>query len=105
MKKSQGVYNYLDCSTVHISPEDESFLSKAAEPKDTESSLIVNRIHPFEEGYWLHVPPDEDTFTQESEQWPKSVLAILRKAKKLKCYWVKLDRDGTVHHDLPEYEW
>ena len=102
-KKDNGVCNYLDCSTTHITEEDDKFLTNYGEPFD--GDLI---IYPNEYGYWLHLMGMHENpkeFALITARLSDSLQAVFLKAKKEDCIWVKLDCDGFEHDDLPKYDW
>lgn len=99
--EDNGIYKYLDCSTGHITIYDNDFLAGGGVEGD---GLI---IRPHECGYWLHVVSNDDLEEAEEvlQTLSPSLQAVLRKAQRLDCNWVNLDRDGCEHDDLPKYEW
>ena len=89
-----GIYNYLDCSTTHITPEDDQWL---------ESIVIENEpliVYSTGYGFWILVESAWDTVLI-----PAAVSAILQKALNAGCTWIKLDNCGVTHDDLPQYKW
>lgn len=102
-KKDTGVYKYLDCSTGHITEEDNEFLTEYRTPGPAD--LIVR---PNEYGYWIH-SMDNDENDQEFEEVISvlsiSLQAVLRKCRKEGCVWINLDCNGFIHNDLPKYNW
>lgn len=102
MITDNGVCNYLDCSTTHITEEDDDFLTD--ESLDTrQPTLIVERTS---YGYWLHALDSlELEEATEKGSLSKNIITILTKANQMKCFWIKLDNDGFVHDDLPKYDW
>lgn len=60
----------------------------------------------IEYGYVLILPPKINLWLKE-EGWtaPRCIVDIVRRAKKLKCDWVRLDCDGEVLDGLTYYEW
>ena len=100
MSTFPGVYNLLDCSTGHLSEEDNATLSTKAYPKE----LIV-REHPY--GYWIHVPTEHEDYTEHiaNENIGQSIKDILKYAFQRECLWVNLDMDAILMDDLKSYEW
>ena len=90
----------MDCSTAHITREDDLFLEGGT---NTEP-LIVNAT---DYGYWIYVPGDSEEFAEvrDSPLVSPSLKEVLKKAWRLDAVYIKLDSDGAVHDDLPTYEW
>ena len=100
-KKDNGVYKYMDCSTTHITKEDDKFLDALTD--DLSPDLIVDK-YPY--GYWMLLM--DDAHLEEvlhSTTISDNIKGILRKAKELDCIWIRLDADGFEHGDLPKYDW
>lgn len=95
MIQPDGVFSYLDCSTAHLKYGDLLHLSKSYRRPDSE--LIV---YPKQDlGYFVCVPDDPDINV------PNGLKAVISKAILQKCQWIIFDPDGTVHSDLPVYNW
>lgn len=103
MKKANnadtGIYKYMDCSTAHITENDNNFLTA------NYSDLIIYPfpIMPNKHGFWLFVPGSEEEIKELKVS--VSIKNVLVRAFKNDCQWVKLDADGLVHSDLKKYKW
>lgn len=96
---SLPIYKYLDISTAHITPETDTYLSKAA--RDKYNPLIVYKK---ERGYFVNVP-DEDYLDDIEEFIPGDLAACLGFAAKHGCNWLVLDGDAEIIKELKTYEW
>jgi hypothetical protein len=104
MSQNNGIYTYMDCSTVHITEEADMWLFNHPYEQSALRFLLVNST---DAGYLIYIPnePEHLKFTMKHKDLPKSVKRIMKKAQKLGCRYVKLDRDGLEHDDLKQYEW
>lgn len=94
--KDNGIYNYMDCSTRHITVEDNKFLLLC-------HSFFVTIPHNY--GCWISIFHDGDYFEENIEKLSESLKAIFRKAISNKCNLINLDTDGFIHSDLVSYNW
>lgn len=100
---SNGVYKYLDVSTAHISESDDSLLTH-----NSPRCNLVNR--PYEEGYWIYVPSDDEEFAELIKHlvdfgYSYGLISVMMKAHALQCMYVVLDCDGEEHEDLGVFDW
>lgn len=94
------IRKYLDCSTAHITRNDDSILTGDC------------RDWPYErvdQGYWVWVP-NEPHLADNAHSFLDSGLspflwALILYARKNDCDWIKLDADGPRIHGLPEFDW
>ena len=97
MRTEDGVWKYIDVSTVHVTPDDCVLLDNDALP------LVV---YQYEEGYWILVPTEDGEIDDVMNAGGSVYLTdILWRAFELDCYWVKLDRDGNEYEDLRTHNW
>ena len=94
----EGVFTYLDCSTLHVLPADLDLL--------VTSDVLIN--YNYREGNWVHVAGDG--FQEKMAEARKAGFSIgmvkaLEYAHAAGCYWLRLDCDGTRYDKvLPIFE-
>jgi hypothetical protein len=101
--KQPVIGKYLDISTKHISKKDSHLLDRTV----GSNPLIVIK---YDEGYFVHVDSETKYFHQTLTEarkfgYSKDLITILRWARSKKCWFVRLDADGTTYSDLPTFEW
>lgn len=101
----EGVYKYLDCSTIHVKPKD---LALCGADEIGSSGVIA---YENEYGAWVCVPHEIELSPIQAEirreGFSKEFVNVLVKAGEVGCIWVKFDRDGTIIKTLPilDREW
>jgi hypothetical protein len=108
-----GLYKYLDCSTAHMTLQDNDYLTEIAKyqgefdvlPEHLADKELIVRDHPY--GFWVHVSQEEEEqqAIQDSTRISPSLKQVFLKAQRLGAYWINFDRDAEVHEDLPENDW
>jgi hypothetical protein len=95
-----GVYQYLDLSTKHLPEYEMQQLSERADrvDGDVNDGIIADN---FPYGTWVHVSYERPSDLAGFVELPK----VLAYARKTGAAWVRFDRDGDVHDDLPTWEW
>lgn len=93
-QQTRGIFQYLDLSTGHISRETDSFLSEQCTLTD---SILV--VYAKELGYFISVE------LEVNPELPDDLKAVMEYALAQECYWILMDRDGTIHDDLPFHDW
>lgn len=99
-----GVFTYLDCSTVHITPEDDQYLKQIHDGSlyydMFPTPIMVYNLPNWEEqyGYWIRFDDVDYSISPALHQ-----LKTFTESRG--CQWIRLDRDGTIHEDLPQYTW
>jgi hypothetical protein len=95
----EGVYNYLDINTAHITENDANILSSIAD-----GNLVIDREH----GWWIWVDvadPEKQEAEFRSTGLSNDFLKVLETAVDRNCFWLLLDSDGETLSELPIYEW
>ena len=92
-------------STAHITAEDNEKL-EAETARDDVPALIVDS---FKYGFYIYVnlDPKEDKPEEDELNWDFSdaLKKLIQLARKLKCNYIKLDRDGETYSDLETFDW
>ncbi len=106
MDKSNCVRRFLEIGTGHITEKDNDSL--ATEFPDYHTDGLICR--PYEYGYWIWVPDEEEEFTQFIEnlrdaEYSEALVKIFEKARRLDCDYIVIDQSGPYHDDLEEFEW
>jgi hypothetical protein len=94
-KKHLEIQKYLVVSTVHITEEEDEYLHD-----DVYSQLSV---YTTDYGHSIFVP--HENLKEFEGMVGKNVLSLLKIAKKNGCCYLKLDRDGFIYEDLPQFDW
>jgi hypothetical protein len=97
--KLEGVYNYLDASTGHVTEADAAILKELED-----DSLFIHK----EFGWWIWVDvvdPDVQEETLRGLGLSDSFLKLVRYASDSHCYYINLDCDGATIEALPYHEW
>ena len=85
----------LVLSTAHITKETSELLEKEAH-----SDLANYVVHGYEYGWFVLVYK-----LQEVTRKIPDLGLCLKLAKDNQCKWVRLDRDGPIIDNLPQYSW
>ena len=90
-----GIFKYLDCSTVHVRPKDMDLLTTAESLVTIQHKYgaFVNVPNPDEEGEALYDRIREEGFSED-------LIKILNFAYANDCYWINFDADGIMHHEF-----
>ena len=83
----------LDISTAHISQETSKILAE-----NSPDNYILSI--PFEYGWIVYA---NELF--EGDKKPEDLRTVIKYAQRKGCEWIKLDSDGDLVPELPEYEW
>jgi hypothetical protein len=60
----------------------------------------------YEYGYLVYVPDEKADYLAIAEYgYERQFRDILRRARELKCKYVKFDGDGITYEDLETYNW
>lgn len=95
------IYTTLICSLSHITLDDYTLISEAADSR----KLIADNL-PY--GLRLFLLPGElELFNEQARDLGLSpwALALCARAAALGCRWLELDRDGQSIQDLPLFNW
>lgn len=93
------IQKMLDLSTAHITENTADALNEGYD-----FNLV---IYPKAEyGWFIHVP-DEEFFEDEEKVFdlPTDLVRLIDIARVKECTWIMLDRDGSIHDNLPTYIW
>ena len=91
---TRGVFKYFDVSMKHVCLDTYRRLDKADPTLETVLSYDKATY-----GFWIYSGTDDLTDV------PADLQRLMRRAQELKCDWMLLDRDGTEHPDLHQFEW
>jgi hypothetical protein len=114
---SQGVRNFLDASTAHVTRQDVDVLAHWAtlEPEAWRPAPFRTIAHAY--GYFIHVRLDGsaggcgEAERLEYEQAARedgiseAFFALQAYAREHGCWWINLDRDAEIIEALPVHEW
>ncbi len=111
LPEREGIYNILDCSTIHVRPADMDLLNEV--PGQGRSTEVL--AYPNEYGAFVYVPapPEiaEDYKNQEeylatlrSDGFSESFIKVLAFAADKNCIWIKFDGDGHIWEELDKRE-
>jgi hypothetical protein len=89
------VFKYMDLSTGHITKATSEFLQKHAQSTDPSPVIVYEKAN---YGFMIVVDGNKRNV-------PKDLKKILALAIQNDCYFIMLDRDGTIIQSLPFYEW
>ena len=97
-EKHDGIFKYLDCSTVHVQPKDMDLL--------TTVESIVTIPHKY--GSFVNVPnPNDDGEALydeiRKEGFSEEFIKILKFAHANDCCWINFDADGIMHHEFSDF--
>lgn len=94
-ENNEGIFRYLDCSTVHVKPEDMDLLitTESLVSIQHKYGAFVNVPNPDEEGEAIYDRIREQGFSEE-------VIRILKFSYANNCYWINFDADGIMHHEF-----
>jgi hypothetical protein len=107
--KNPIITKNFDCSTGHITAQDNKLLKKAL--TDPESPVIV---YEYREGYFVYVPTDMGNSGYLGAEEAKAIKAygfsdafvdLLKEASRLECKYLQLDGDAMEYKNLPTFEW
>lgn len=100
---TEGVRKYLDCSTAHITEQDDDLL------RSSPSGLI---IHQLEYGYLVYVAPegaaevvDEQRDHARAIGLSESFIKVIDYARNQGCGWVKFDANAMYVPYLDTHNW
>ena len=106
-KKNPVITKNFDCSTAHITAEDNRRLLEAI--GDPQAPVIVYK---YAEGYFIYVPTETDAFIGGTEKetikaygFSDAFINLLKVAADLGCKYLQLDSDAMEYEDLPTFEW
>jgi len=93
-----GVFNFMDCGTIHVTPADLDLLVRS-------KALSIN--YPYREGFWVYSAGEE--FQQRMKEtkaagFSEGMVKALEYAHSRGCWWLRLDADGTEFEFLPRFE-
>lgn len=97
---------FLDCSTCHITSSDALMLKNDARIRG-EDCLIV---YAYAEGFFVHVNHDMELFVEQmrrlaARNYSNALDHLLRLARSLDCWFLRLDADGAAYEGLETFEW
>lgn len=107
------IQRQLVCSTAHITKNDShilgEMLDEARDPEGTGKTALAGLHDKREYGWWVYVPERHLMEAQlriaKKARLSDAFLNLLRFARKNRCDWVMLDRDGPRIDELPYFEW
>jgi hypothetical protein len=107
-----AVHKYLDCSTSHVTKEENALLEAAGELEEVGSSALKSalpmRVINHNYGWWVHAYDDDELikdWDDKVREVAPNLLALLLEARKLGCYWINLDSDGEKLEGFPVFDW
>lgn len=106
--KNPIITKNFDCSTGHITVQDNKLLKKSV--KDPESPVIV---YEYREGYFVFVSEDwkdgmggqDEASNIKAYGFSDAFVDLLRRTASLECKYLQLDGDAMEYEDLPTFEW
>lgn len=101
-----GVFTYLDCSTIHITEKDDTYLqtlSESATQLPTRLLLYAEVSSWQDYGYWIYA--DLDGQTAQELEISESLFNVCEFAVQKGCMWLRLSPDGTQFDGLTRYDW
>jgi hypothetical protein len=106
--KHAVVGRFLDTSTCHITGGDSVLLDAASIYLPMRKGAFV--VYKYPEGWWVYVPEDAESFKEsiegaKEEEYSKDFLNLMRTARAKKCWYLRLDADGTIYPELPTHTW
>lgn len=101
--KVPDIYNYLDISTGHLSPDDVKSLDNDAECTSSSPCDPTLIVFKYDEGWFVVVPSDDGEF---KEAYSDQLALILKEARENDCCFVRFDADGNKYtDDLEVFAW
>ena len=94
------IQRVLVLSTVHISRADAAVLRQLSDHELVTGPVV----YAYPEGYWIHMG-DEMYEYEEVPQLSKAFYAAAKLAQKNGCQFLRLDCDGQVRANLPQFNW
>jgi len=93
----------LDCSTAHITNNDNNLLKEASKDSVNQNPVIA---YEYEYGFLVYVPEDKDIRESALKYgYSKEFTNLIDKARELNCKYLQLDGDGIVYYDAPQFDW
>ncbi|PRY38510.1 hypothetical protein CLV58_109237 [Spirosoma oryzae] len=106
LPSARGIYTYLDCSDSHLTPEDIELIKSIMWDENPDPPVLLlapsTREYNFGYGYFLY--SDTDGETPQEMGISENLHRVMEFAKSLGCNWIKLDPDGLIHEELPQYD-
>lgn len=90
----------LTLSTAHIKESTNNWLEN--EPQYL-SPLVAYKKDEY--SWFIYMSSEIIALTEECEQLPDDLAAILNLARENNCDWMCLDCDGEILEGLPVYDW
>jgi hypothetical protein len=95
--RPEGVFTFLDCSSVHLTKATLMMLSNG------DHLRYPSTVAPYAYGVLVGVPNYEEP-DEPMDGFPPDVLPILTYAASIGCSMVRFDRDGIVYPEFTQYE-
>jgi len=99
------VYKVFECSTCHITLEDNSYLTKVA--KDPIEYWFPGVIHELDYGFFINIYKESFLDLDEMQDYKGShaLLNIMKIAVQNDFIYIRIDRDGPDYDELDEFDW
>lgn len=98
-KKATG--KYLELNSGHITGDDNKTIIKGIQ--DPECPII---IYNYAEGYFIHLSQEKVlSKALKAYGFSNEFIYIYTEAAKNKFYFLRIDRDGFAHQNLPIFDW
>ena len=94
-KKKPYITTNLDVSTTHITKKDMWILDDWAYP-------LQFTVYDHDYGYYIYIPEIINSKELAAIGMSKNFIHLLKLAKKNKCSFLNIDRDGVTYTDLSE---
>jgi hypothetical protein len=102
LAKNPYLVQSLDISTGHLTQKEVALLEEATAGQ-SDNPVVAYK---YEYGYLVYVPDEKADYLAIAEYgYERQFRDILRRARELKCKYVKFDGDGITYEDLETYNW
>jgi hypothetical protein len=110
MNAQEGIYQYWDVSTTHITANDDKLLAAHVAkfehaPRDQDDYPSV--LYPYDGGYWLFVSDHTDEERKQefgARGFSDAFIGLLKFAAMRDIWWIKLDSEGNIYDDMPTFD-
>lgn len=105
-----SLLTYLDLSTAHVSDATATLLDGFERGLCTERLQELNwpamTIAPYDYGWFLTVPPDDEEEDREAiDRLPADLAHVMIYARRIGVDLLRFDKDADFIDGLPVYEW
>ena len=96
----------LVVSTAHITKEDDELLTQETKEENIHDQLLYPQAVDY--GYYIstieELEPKMCDLLLETGYSP-ALLSLLRLAHEIGCQYLRLDRDGEIYDEFPQFDW